>query len=612
MKMKVIRGKDRKGVQTLDYLEEIMKDDYLASPRYEKPAAMIESIRVVGKDIMTAKDSALYELLLSYARKSGIEKESHEIDVATCLKFLGVAHTERLLESIERITSTLVRYDFMTDGNSKRHRGSIPLILAEVTDDLRSGTSTLTYAIPPSIRKVILESRQYGLLEIRPFAQFRCKYTARLYQKLAFRAGMTNGYGKIWELTPLELAELVDYPIENFRYFNFEARCLMPVLEDIKGHVRRFSVDMTEVRGSGRGRPVEKVAFKITQSTKEFEELSYKKVTATTSAKIRDDETGEMPSAIALGRACKLFHMNEAAVLAMWKAFIEYHRAIYSYALGLMRLEALIIQKLDKQGADAAFKDWVNWHQIQNSVPSYDFDLKAPEDKTQPSAKPLHKFGFPVPKLPVPKSAAVDEQDAEEMKAPDVVRVQTSDGVIEMTPDEARAFMIAENAKSYPTRAEMAKHDAEKIMKALRNECLIIAGNKKTYEDSYFTTYLDHESPPWCWLELDDGQERRLRSALWALKKTDSRTMRHTLRALLTAAAASDVEKIDKIAKAIYARKEAGELPVGDIRKAKGPNNGTNSTQQVTELSVEYDFSDPAYGYAVSVDDIDHPDADNT
>src|SRR5687768_3287515 len=48
-------------------------------PEVTKPKAMIETMRIVGDDNLTASDAAVYELLLTWARHCGLNPEAHEI-----------------------------------------------------------------------------------------------------------------------------------------------------------------------------------------------------------------------------------------------------------------------------------------------------------------------------------------------------------------------------------------------------------------------------------------------------------------------------------------------------------------------------------------------------
>src|SRR5690606_36233784 len=128
-------------------------------------------------------------------------------------------------------------YDFLDE--EVRRRGAMPLILAEVAEDLRSSTAVLTYAIPGPIRRVVMATRDYALLEINAFARFRNKYTGRLYQRLAYRAGMDDLLRKPWTVTPLQLAKELGYPLAKYgtlHYGSFIRRCLKPAIDEIEAH----------------------------------------------------------------------------------------------------------------------------------------------------------------------------------------------------------------------------------------------------------------------------------------------------------------------------------------------------------------------------------------
>jgi hypothetical protein len=111
------------------------------------------------------------------------------------------------------------------------------------------------------INRVILESEQYAKLEINAFANFSCKYTARLYPRLALMAQRHPSMHTPWIIKPEELAELIGYKHKKFHFGNFAARCLDPVRSDINIHVDRFSMSWNAKRGTGRGSPVTHIVF---------------------------------------------------------------------------------------------------------------------------------------------------------------------------------------------------------------------------------------------------------------------------------------------------------------------------------------------------------------
>ncbi|WP_395517514.1 replication initiation protein [Pseudorhizobium flavum] len=405
-KSTTISADNRNGIRAFNFLEEVTRPSVPGkvdpSPMVDRPASVIESIRIVGDNIMTAQDAAAYHLLISIARDKGIEKESHEIDLKTILDFLGTRNVERVLESLERITRTLVRYDFTTENRSKRHRGAIPLIIADITEDLKGGKSTLTYSIPGSIRKAFLEARQYAWLEVRPYAHFRCKYTARFYEKLALRSGMTKDYGKIWEITPIELAEILDYSTDNFHFGTFDKRCLKPILEDVQEYVDRFNVWMDIVYGKGRGKPIEKLVFNISASRKRFEEFK----AATVSRKVQNliQELKDMPTYINLGRAITILNLNEEYLVKAWQAAVT-AAANPKAIIGFEHNAAYLHNYLAKGEIENAFRAWVMKHHALKSQPELAFGEFNPKRMIDhvPAIKEMPETQLKQPKLKAPK-----------------------------------------------------------------------------------------------------------------------------------------------------------------------------------------------------------------
>ena len=71
-----VSGRSRAGYQAADLLlamtEPSQKEEQ--DPRLEMPRILIETMRVVGPDDLTARDVALYKMLLAVARMQGIDR----------------------------------------------------------------------------------------------------------------------------------------------------------------------------------------------------------------------------------------------------------------------------------------------------------------------------------------------------------------------------------------------------------------------------------------------------------------------------------------------------------------------------------------------------------
>lgn len=415
-----VRGEDRKGIRAADLMKALTDpiEAMKTSPMTEKPRVLIETVRVVGEDLMTAHDTAIYERLLAHARDEGIDQDSHEIAVSALTKYLEVRNVDRIVESLERITRTVVRYDIQDE--EIRRRGAMPLILAEVAEDLRSGTATLTYAIPGPIRRVVLAARDYAWLEINAFAGFKCRYSGRLYQRLALRAGYDDALRKPWEISPLQLATELGYPLERdgtLHYASFVRRCLEPAMTDIKECVTRFAASW-EVgrRGEGRGRPVETLIFTVTASRKRFEEHRAAYLSRPGLAESRADDPdhsdGELPGMLFIGRAMTLTGRDEFTLIREWKAALKEAKANPSgHVNGVGMQGGFLLSVLKKEGVGAAFAMW------SEMLPAA---AKASLKETSIRPAPLPRP--PAKQAPVQPTATSDRVPVVEVDTPDYKR----------------------------------------------------------------------------------------------------------------------------------------------------------------------------------------------
>lgn len=199
-----IKGRDRRGIRAKDYEAQVSDpNSYLFDDRIEhdRPRVMIETMRLVdgeGGLRMTARDWAVYELLMSHARHHGISQEWHSVDARVISGHLREEHKlARIEDAARRIGHTFVRYDFRHDGYRSR-RGDMPLLVAEIREDLITGTACVRFSVPEPVREAILGAGDYAMLQLDLFAMFTCRYTARLYQRLAWMSGRPKGDERRW------------------------------------------------------------------------------------------------------------------------------------------------------------------------------------------------------------------------------------------------------------------------------------------------------------------------------------------------------------------------------------------------------------------------------
>jgi hypothetical protein len=252
---------------------------------YDKPSILIESAEILNEKRSSAKDMALYEALLCNARNEGIEERYQEIRVSTLLAFVGIDSVDRLIESLVRIGTTQVYYDFRYAENRKRQRGLISLLEFHMENDLPStlkshlrdqierDSAVLRYSISPYVRDLYLANKRYTWLSLAAISQFKCRYTAALYQMLAVKAG----HDDVVDENGAHMRLPVQMPSEQlarkigwrqgkgpFNAALFLDRAITPALQDIKTYVSEFEVHFEPpVRTTGRGRPLEDLVFRV-------------------------------------------------------------------------------------------------------------------------------------------------------------------------------------------------------------------------------------------------------------------------------------------------------------------------------------------------------------
>lgn len=383
-----VTGVDRRGIQG-DLAAALDKSREAEDPRVERPAAMIRALRYLANttgagpaEAMTAKAHALYEYLLAVARLEIVAKSKHRVSFADARAYLSVDRNDRIREYLLAISQARVSYDFRERQDGAQPTGGIPLLQCKETPDER-GNPCIAYALLPSIRQVILGAREYTHLEINAFARFRCKYSARLYPRLAHVAGMATQKPLIY--TPEQLAAEIGWGFEDKVHFgHFEARCLKPMLNDFSLGLRRFSVDYELRRAMTRGRPVEAIIFTVSRSHKKLEEQKKVAVLPVERHRLRRhieksglDRVRDTPNEELMAQAATVLQMTIGEVSARWVEALLRARADPAAYLGAHRRNTgrFVLRLLKEKGVGAAFREWLLDHQRPNCasypVPGY-------------------------------------------------------------------------------------------------------------------------------------------------------------------------------------------------------------------------------------------------
>lgn len=546
------------GVQASD-LSKAMRNEtegYLQQPRAVRPREMIESMRVVGKDRLTARDHALYEGLVARAQEAGIAAPAHTVPLADLMRYLGTDEIGRLKDSFERLAGTTVTYS--SNDGTREKCGWLHLLTEIHLDHHRRSPekSTVTYTLPATVRQMLAEPSSYAKVELLAYPGFTCRYTPRLYPRLALRAGYSHevaGFGMPlkWEVEPKALAEEIGYPTDPFRFANFERDCLGPVMDDIKGNVRRFTASCELKRGSGRGRPVEAVVFKFTKARSLLAESQRRDLTSEQKARIaapdHEHDASELPSDVVIAKACSMLRRDSDEISLGYRHALSRAKADPSAALGHGVMGGDLLWARTNLGADGAFEIWANAQTPGKEIPSPDRPSPGPAAKAPAAAAAVEKAA----PVAVPSDDDWMRQSAQYL-------VHHLDGWV---GDPARGIRS-------PWTDDVIRHQA-------------------AMDVSPFSSFKDHPTI-----------SSRLSSALAVVRQTSPQHRRTSLRALAQAIVDMDSAKLLRAAGAIIG---AGAQAAEAARPAPAVRQ-LNRIREVNELTAGFE-GDPLFA-------LDHDDRD--
>lgn len=412
-----ITGADRNGIQgdlsaVLDKTR-IEKED----PRAERPLVMIRSIRYVGETegatpaaAMSAKSHALYEYLMASARTHIATTEVHSVPFADAMAYLDTPRADRIRDYLDAISSTFVSYDFTEqDGTRRASRGRIQLLQCEEVEK-PTGERDIEFRMHPTVRKVILAATQYAHLEVAAFARFKCKYSARLYPKLAYVAGLDEQHPLVYK--PEELAEELGWVGKKgkFHWGHFEADCLRPAMDDMFGaedgstspKVRRFLADYDLRRAARRGRPVEAIVFNVSKAKKHLGEEQKPKMVSLDRERVRKIfadaglDHALIPSEELLAQAAGRLSVGIAHMAERWAAAISLAKEDPELLIGSLELLTgrQVLDVLETDGVGAAFAKWlVDWKESQ-AARYRDGSVPAPNERPATAPQPPLSAGI--------------------------------------------------------------------------------------------------------------------------------------------------------------------------------------------------------------------------
>ena len=372
-------GKDRKGYRAAD-LRAATTDAYqglVQQPTVEKPTAMVQTMRILGrdmkdgsypKDVLQPLDSALFEFLMISCKlqSQSLEREEYRVPMSDVLAYLQTNRLSRVLEGLENLRETLVQYDFVADGWQRK--GKMFLLAADLSKSLETGEEFVNVILHPAVKQCYLASTSFTRLEINAFRHFKSRYTARLYPRLAYIAGLDPHFRKPLVIAPEQLARELNFPLGDdgkLHYGHFKSRCLKPVLKDLERFVQRFKVrfDDESDRASGRGRPRKTIKFEIASVARKnlAEERGVRLLKEDfDAANAADDKHShdELPSAGLISKAAGRLGKSVLDLSNAWRATLDAAKGNRAGATPEGIPHSYLLGELDARGVGAAFKLW--------------------------------------------------------------------------------------------------------------------------------------------------------------------------------------------------------------------------------------------------------------
>lgn len=237
-------------------------------PKSPRPVELLGSLTVTGGSDLTAKDAALSELLISsaYEGERSMNSETMSIPMAFILRYLGEeTRRDHVRSSLNRLKSTLVSFRV---GDEEYQ--DVALLNGWVRKT--QSEDSVFFSLPEPIRAVMSDRAHYAYVELAALPTMSSTYSSRIYRRLV---AAVSESGKRWEpgsdnaltieTTPEEVASWASFPrLRDGRLHvgKLRERVLAGLAADFAA-VQAFSFSMSTFVGSGRGRPLERIVFRL-------------------------------------------------------------------------------------------------------------------------------------------------------------------------------------------------------------------------------------------------------------------------------------------------------------------------------------------------------------
>lgn len=228
-----VPGSARKGIAARSWSEDAVYANDKNSPRFEIPAVIVRTMRLVNAEHLASKDMAVYWFLFASARKQGIHRERHFVTYNAVAKYLGTRNLQRVRDALDRLNVTDVRYDCNQDGT--RCQAAKLIDIAEFDPNSPfTGRTEIYFSLPAVLRRAVQRSKDYAMVDINALSRLRSRYAITLYIRLCYLSRMYDLSRHLWEVDTDKLADILSFPKKGYRKGHLIV-AVRQAVESIKG-----------------------------------------------------------------------------------------------------------------------------------------------------------------------------------------------------------------------------------------------------------------------------------------------------------------------------------------------------------------------------------------
>ena len=240
-------GSARKGIAAKSWSEDAVYTNEENSPRFEIPAVIVRTMRLVNAEHLASRDMAVYWFMFATARKQGIHRERHSVTYGAVAKYLGTRNLQRVRDALDRLNATDVRYDCNQDGT--RNQAAKLIDIAEFDRNQPfNGRTEIYFSLPAVLRRAVQKSKDYAMVDVNALTRLKSRYAVTLYIRLCYLSGMYDVSRHIWDLGVEKMADIISFPRKGYRKAHLIAAVRQAIgeIEGLSKLHRRFDLDCSE------------------------------------------------------------------------------------------------------------------------------------------------------------------------------------------------------------------------------------------------------------------------------------------------------------------------------------------------------------------------------